>query len=108
MPRQPDIDTVRRLLNQPRSLPQDPVRERVVMWKGFRTLDAAATYSTAVMLGQGQEIVAGKTSDSIGDLYWIGVRVDDLAKWGNTKAIQLTDGFDAEDPDVQGRPFEKR
>lgn len=102
-----DLDTVRRLLSASRALPQDPVKEHIVMWKIFRTLDQAASYSQFILLGEGQQVVGGKTRDSVGELYWIGVHVDDLAKWGNTKAIQLTDGFDGEDPRVQGRPFEK-
>ncbi len=97
---------VETLLERPRPLPQDPVDEHVVFWRTFRNPDQAVAFSHAIRLGEGQDLVGGCTRDSVGELFWIGVHVDDLAKWGNTKAIQLSDPFDADDPDSQGRPFE--
>ncbi len=100
-------DMVETMLRQQRALPQHPVEEQIVFWRTFRSPDKAVVFSHAIQLGEGQELVGGRTRDSIGELYWIGVHVDDLAKWGNTKAIQLSDPFDADDPDNQGRPFER-
>lgn len=99
-------ETVAAILEHPRPLPQHPVDEHVVFWRTFRKPDQAVAFSHAIQLGAGQDLVGGRTRDSIGELFWIGVHVDDLAKWGNTKAIQLSDPFDADDPDAQGRPFE--
>jgi hypothetical protein len=99
-------EIVERMLGHPRPLPQNPVDEQVVFWRTFRSPDKAVAFSHAIQLGKGQDIVGGRTRDSIGELYWIGVHVEDLAKWGNTKAIQLSDPFDADDPEAQGRPFE--
>lgn len=98
--------TVATMVEHPRELPQNPVEEHVVFWRTFRSADQAVAFSHAIQLGEGQELVGGCTRDSVGELFWIGVHVDDLAKWGNTKAIQLSDPFDADDPDAQGRPFE--
>ncbi len=104
--RLPD-DAVKEMLQQQRPLPHDPVKEQIVFWRTFRSADKAAAFSPAIQLGEGQALVGGRTRDSIGELYWLGVHVHDLAKWGNTKAIQLSDPFDADDPDNQGRPFER-
>lgn len=96
------------LLLTHRPLPQDPVQERIVLWRSFRTEQEARDYAQHVMLGAGQHLVGGTCEDSVGAMYWIGVQVDDIAKWGNTKAIQLSDPFDGENPDTLGRPFENK
>lgn len=96
---------VMELLRKERALPAEPIAERVVFWRTFRDPRHALEFSRAIMLGKGQDLVGGVTEDDLGPLYWLGVRVDDIAKWGNSKAIQLTDGFDAEVPGVEGRPF---
>lgn len=96
------------VLRQSRALPDDPIAQRIVLWRTFRSLEAALEYSRHILLGHGQHVVGGATYDDLGVLYWLGVQVDDLSKWGNTKAIQLTDHFDGANPDVQGRPFESK
>lgn len=95
------------LLGRPRPLPRDPVGEQVVLWRTFRAVADAVRFSHDIMLGDGQHIIGGVTEDSLGRLYWIGVHVDDLAKWGNTRAIQMNDAFDPESPEIRGRPFER-
>lgn len=100
-------DVVKTMLRQRRPLPRHPIEEQIVFWRTFRMPNEAVAFSHAIRLGEDQHLVGGRTRDSIGELYWIGVHVDDLAKWGNTKAIQLSDPFDADDPDNQGRPFER-
>jgi len=87
------------VLRKPRPLPQDPVRERVVVWRSFRSMDEAIGYSTNILLSKSQNLVGGCCSDDIGAIYWVGVQVDDVSRWGNTKAIQMTDGVDGQNPD---------
>ena len=98
-------DAVVAMLQRPHPLPEHPIEEQIVFWRTFRRIDEAAAFSHAIMPGDGQTLVGGRTRDSLGELYWIGVHVDDLGKWGNTKAIQLSDPFDPENPDSQGRAF---
>lgn len=98
-------EDLRQVLSRRRPLPLDPVAERVVMWRVFRSDEEAHTFARHIRLEPTQHLTGGMTEDSVGPLYWIGVEVDDVARWGNTKAIQMTDAFDAEDPEVQGRPF---
>lgn len=38
-------------------------------------------------LSEGQDLVGGWTRDSVGMLYWVGVHVDDLERWGNAGAV---------------------
>lgn len=106
MPVAATTEDVDRVLQAERALPQDPTAERIVLWRIFRAREEAMTFSRAVLLGEGQQLVGGVSADSVGPVFWLGVQVDDLARWGNSKAIQMTDGFDAEVPGVQGRPFE--
>ncbi|MDA8327759.1 MAG: hypothetical protein M0Z83_02175 [Betaproteobacteria bacterium] len=82
------------ILNKSRDLPKDPKNERVVMWKVFRDEAAALEYSNHILLEPDQRIVGGRSTDSVGVLFWLGVEVDDVAAWGNTHAIQLVDPFD--------------
>jgi hypothetical protein len=85
---------VSQILSQSRSLPEDPKKERVVMWKVFRDQAAALDYSQHILLEPDQRIVGGHSTDSVGDFFWLGVEVADVAAWGNTHAIQLVDPFD--------------
>lgn len=85
---------VSQILNQSRSLPEDPKKERVVMWKVFRNEDEALEYSHHILLEPDQRVVGGRSTDSVGDFFWLGVEVDDVAAWGNTHAIHLVDPFD--------------
>lgn len=94
---------IQNLLTQQCPLPQDPKAERVVMWKVFRTLDEALEYPRHIMLGPDQSLVGGHSEDSAGELWWVGVQVADLEAWGNSQAIQLSDPYDANDPQGQGR-----
>ena len=102
----PDATALDRLLREPRPLPSDPIAERIVLWRTFRSGIDARAFAAAIQLGEGQSIVGGCARDSLGDIFWLGVQVADLAKWGNTRAIQRSGRFDPEDPDTQGRPFE--
>lgn len=70
-----------------RSLPDHSGRDNIVQWHVFRSEEAARNHVPAIKLGEGQELVCGKTSDSIGPIWWVGVRVEDLSRWGNRGAI---------------------
>lgn len=103
----PSDEQITSLLSRTQPLPVDPVSEHIVLWRTFRTIPDAIRFAHAIILGDGQSITGGATEDSLGALHWLGVRVVDLEKWGNTKAIQRNGAFDPESPDVQGRPFER-
>ena len=107
LPSSPDKCDVVAVLKNERALPEDPVQEKIVLWRMFRSTEDAVKFSGSVMLGDGQELVGGIAHDSVGPLYWVGVHVEDISHWGNTKAIQLSDDFDATAPGAQGRPFEE-
>lgn len=106
LPSSPDKHEVVAVLKNERALPDDPVQEKIVLWRTFRNTDEAVKFSGSVMLGDGQQLVGGIAHDSVGPLYWLGVHVENVSQWGNTKAIQLSDDFDATAPETQGRPFE--
>jgi hypothetical protein len=96
-------DTISDILHQARPLPENPQQERVVLWKVFRTEDEALEYAKHIMLEADQTIVGGHGSDTVGEFFWLGVQVADLAAWGNSQAIQLNDPLDSNDPNGQGR-----
>lgn len=74
-------------LKEERRLPSRDTNLRVVQWHVFRDLDEAADYAGHIRLGPGQHIVGGADHDSVGRLWWVGVEVDDLARWGNRAAV---------------------
>ena len=96
-------EQVKDLLQQQNPPPKNPKSERIVFWKIFRTAEQALEYSHHILLEPDQKLVGGCGSDSVGPLWWLGVQVADLAAWGNSQAIQLTDPFDGTDPAGQGR-----
>lgn len=96
---------ISQLLTQSRNLPEDPKKDRVVMWKVFRDENAALEYSHHIILEPDQRIVGGCSKDSAGIFFWLGIEVPDLEAWGNTQAIQLADPFDGTDPEGKGQGF---
>ena len=74
-------------LNEYRSLPARDPGNKVVSWHVFRTVSEAEEYADSILLSDGQHIVGGMDSDSIGKLWWVGVEVDDIARWGNPAAV---------------------
>lgn len=79
-------------MNQPvefveRDLPDHSGRDHIVQWHVFRSEQAARDHIPAIRIGEDQELVCGKTRDSVGDVWWVGVRVRDLTRWGNRAAI---------------------
>jgi hypothetical protein len=59
----------------------------VVHWHVFRSLEQAREFTSCIRLGEGQSLVGGTTNDSVGRLWWLGVRVDDVERWGNVQAL---------------------
>lgn len=86
------------MLKEQRPLPADPVAERIVSWHVFRRPEEAREFGRHIMLGKGEELVGGVTRDSLGLLYWVGVRVDDLDTWGDRRAINKTDFVAPQNP----------
>ena len=74
-------------ISEQRVLPTQTSEDTVVHWHIFRSLDEAEDYAEHIQLGEGQRIVGGTDSDSIGVLWWGGVEVDDVARWGNQGAV---------------------
>ncbi|HQU14958.1 MAG: hypothetical protein B7Z66_01850 [Chromatiales bacterium 21-64-14] len=75
-----------------RALPREPGDGNVVQWHAFRRREDAERFGPAVRLGPGQRLVGGHTRDSVGPLWWVGVQVDDLSRWGNRQAINKRAG----------------
>lgn len=75
------------ILERERSLPEGHGADLIVQWHVFRSRPEAERFALGIHLGQGQELVGGFTRDSIGLLYWVGVHVDDLERWGNRGAV---------------------
>lgn len=85
-------------LKAPRPLPADPVAERIVSWHVFRRQEEAREFGRHILLGKGEELIGGLTRDSLGPLYWVGVRVEDIEAWGDRRAINKTDFVDPQNP----------
>ncbi len=75
------------ILNEYRTLPVSNASNKVVSWHVFRTLSEAGEYAESIRLGDGQHIVGGMDADSVGKLWWVGVEVEDIARWGNPAAV---------------------
>lgn len=86
------------MLSQRCALPADPVAERIVTWHVFRHADEAKAFARHVMLDEGESLVGGATQDSLGELYWVGVQVEDIDAWGDRRAIHKTDFVDPQNP----------
>lgn len=61
-----------------RPVPDDPAKARLATWSVFREPEKALTYARYVLLDEGDELVGGRTHDSLGALYWVGVQVRSL------------------------------
>lgn len=74
-------------LEEERSLPEGHGHDHIVQWHVFRARDQAEHFAEGVHLESDQRLVGGRTRDSVGILYWVGVQVDDLERWGNRAAV---------------------
>lgn len=75
------------VLNHESALPEGHAKDGVVQWHVFRSKQQAEAFIPAVRLGAGQSLVGGYTRDSIGPLWWVGVKVEDVSGWGNAQAV---------------------
>ncbi len=73
--------------NEHRSLPFSSPGNKVVSWHVYRSLFEAEEFAKSIKLGCGQHIVGGMDTDSIGNLWWAGVEVEDIDRWGNAAAV---------------------
>lgn len=87
-----ELDTQRPVPNK------DPEQTRVVYWHVFRRREDVPAFARWIMLEPGEELVAGHCEDDLGRLWWLGVRVDDLEKWGNRRAVHKIDAGDGQNP----------
>jgi len=74
-------------LSHERALPSAEGPGNVVQWHVFRTREAAEAFVPSVRLGEGQRLVGGMSRDSVGALWWLGVEVEDIQRWGNRMAV---------------------
>ena len=70
-----------------RPLPAIHPENKVVHWRVFREVAEAEEHAVHIQLAEGQTVVGGFDSDSVGRLWWVGVEVDDVARWGNLAAV---------------------
>lgn len=68
-------------------LPSGDGSDGVVHWHVFRNHEQAQQFTSCIRLGEGQSLVGGTTNDSVGKLWWLGVRVEDIERWGNRQAL---------------------
>lgn len=78
---------IARILTETRSLPAHDADDKIVLWRVFRTASAALEYAESIKLEEGQSIVGGVDSDSVGKLWWVGVEVEEVSRWGNQAAV---------------------
>jgi len=81
-------------LEQERSLPDGSGTSPVVQWHVFRRREDAEAFVPAIQLAAGQQLVGGYSRDSVGPLWWVGVKVEDISRWGNVGAIHKHAGRD--------------
>lgn len=75
------------VLDHELALPEGHGRDGVVQWHVFRTREQAEAFLPGIRLGEGQHLVGGYTRDSVGPLWWLGVQVEDIRRWGNRAAV---------------------
>lgn len=75
------------LLDEIHALPQGHGQDGVVQWHCFRHREDAAGFIPSIRLTEDQALVGGHTEDSLGPLWWVGVHVGNLGRWGNLQAV---------------------
>ncbi len=75
------------ILEKEVDLPKGDGMDGIVHWHVFRRLDEAERFIPCIKLGEGQQLVGGRSHDSVGEFWWLGVRVDDLDRWGSRQSI---------------------
>lgn len=73
-------------LSQEKPLPHGH-ESKVVQWHVYRQEKQAVEHIKHIVLGSEQKLVGGYCRDSIGPLWWVGVEVESVERWGNKQAI---------------------
>ncbi|MGA7799660.1 MAG: hypothetical protein WCC36_02525 [Gammaproteobacteria bacterium] len=93
------LEELDKALDKEQPLPnQDPVGQHIVNWHVFRRRESALKFAGNIMLEPGAMLVGGNTSDSVGKLWWVGVRVEDMEKWGQRSAMHINARMDPHNP----------
>ncbi len=87
-------------LEQSRDLPRGQAVQvaQLSCWHVFRQRQAAMDFARNIMLDGGDSLIGGRVRDSIGDLWWVGVHVDDDARWAELGGVQHVAQRDPECP----------
>ncbi len=77
------LDELATQLNNERDLPHRANAEQlhVAYSHVFRHPEDALSFAKNILMGEGESLIGGHTEDSIGDLWWVGVRIDDIEQW---------------------------
>ncbi len=75
------------ILDNDREVPSRRPFHNAVNWSLFRRRQDALDYLTRIRLNAGHELIGGHSRDSIGDYWWVGVRVPSINEWGHPQAI---------------------
>lgn len=75
------------ILENDREVPSRAPLENAVNWSLFRRRAEAEDYIDRIRLTEGHELIGGHSRDSIGDYWWIGIRVPSVNNWGSRQAI---------------------
>ncbi len=81
------MTTPHEVLNQECDAPSLAPVPNAVNWSIFRRRGDAELHADRIQLGPGHALIGGHGHDSIGDYWWVGVRVESLAQWGSKQAI---------------------
>lgn len=74
-------------LSRERGLPERPDQNNIVYWRVFRSKESAESFIPSIRLEAHHHLVGGYSRDSVGPLWWVGVQVESLDRWGNRTAI---------------------
>jgi hypothetical protein len=75
------------ILENDHEVPSRSPLVNAVSWALFRRRREAEDYLARVRLNAGHELIGGHSQDSVGDYWWVGVRVPSISAWGHPQAI---------------------
>ncbi len=82
-PSEPELSALIENLNQKRPVPDhNNAKSLLVTYsRVFRSASSALEFARNIMLNDNEHLTGGCSQDSVGPLWWIGVRVNKLEKW---------------------------
>ena len=82
-PTNQELELLKKELQLERPLPHRTNAEElhIAFSHVFRQQDQALNFAKNIMLNDGESLIAGRAQDSIGNLWWLGVRITDLERW---------------------------